>query len=158
MPEEFDAVRDEKCKFVPFPTLKKVTAAQGRVKSQQFCQMEQDDKGDWFEDEEQVVTLKCDFIISAFGSGLFSAKIKETMPLVRLSSWGGPEMDVMKMTASEDWVFCGGDLAGVAETAVEAVNNDKIVARSMHKYLQGLHGRLVPGEPVSSVAQFLHRH
>ena len=47
---------------------------------------------------------------------------------MRLSSWGGPEVDVMKMTTSEDWVFCGGDLAGVAETAVEAVNDGKIAA------------------------------
>ena len=43
VPEEFEAARDEKCKFVPFLTPKKVTAAQGRVKSLQFCRMEQDD-------------------------------------------------------------------------------------------------------------------
>ena len=44
------------------------------------------------------------------------------------------------MSTSLPWVFCGGDLAGVAETAVEAVNDGKIAAWSMHKYLQGLHG------------------
>ena len=42
------------------------------------------------------------------------------------------------MTTSLPWVFCGGDLAGVAETAVEAVNDGKIAAWSMHRYLQSL--------------------
>ena len=40
---------------------------------------------------------------------------------------------------SEPWVFCGGDLAGVAETAVEAVNDGKIGAWSIHRYLQSIH-------------------
>jgi dihydropyrimidine dehydrogenase (NADP+) len=42
--------------------------------------------------------------------------------------------------SSEPGVFCGGDLAGVAETAVEAVNDGKLAAWTIHRYLQGLHG------------------
>lgn len=40
------------------------------------------------------------------------------------------------METSEDWVFIGGDIAGVAETTVEAVNDGKTAAWSIHKYLQ----------------------
>jgi len=40
------------------------------------------------------------------------------------------------MTTSQPWIFCGGDLAGVAETAVEAVADGKIAAWSIHRYLQ----------------------
>ena len=35
-----------------------------------FFVHEQDDNGVWLEDEEQIVTLKANFVISAFGSGL----------------------------------------------------------------------------------------
>jgi len=40
------------------------------------------------------------------------------------------------MESSEKWVFCGGDIAGVAETTVESVNDGKIAAWNIHKYLQ----------------------
>ena len=40
------------------------------------------------------------------------------------------------MGTSERGVFCGGDLAGTAETAVEAVNDGKMAAWTMHSYLQ----------------------
>ena len=43
----------------------------------------------------------------------------------------------MTMKTSEPDVFCGGDLAGVAGTTVEATNDGKVAAWSMHKYLQG---------------------
>ena len=51
------------------------------------------------------------------------------------------------MTTSLPWVFCGGDLAGVAETAVEAVNDGKIAAWSMHRYLQSLENITVDKVP-----------
>ena len=69
------------------------------------------------------------------------------MAPLSMNRWGTPEVDTGAMTTSEPWVFCGGDLAGVAETAVEAVNDGKIAAWSMHRYLQSLHGVGVPAEP-----------
>lgn len=45
------------------------------------------------------------------------------------------------MATSVDWVFCGGDLAGVSETTVEAVNDGKTAAWSMHRYLQRSYGK-----------------
>merc|ERR1712226_420225 len=64
-----------------------------------------------------------------------------------MNRWGSPEVDNLKMTTSEPSVFCGGDLAGTAETAVEAVNDGKIASWEIHRYLQGLHGISVPDAP-----------
>lgn len=36
-----------------------------------FARTEQLDNGEWIIDEEQPVTMKTDFVISAFGSGLY---------------------------------------------------------------------------------------
>lgn len=58
------------------------------------------------------------------------------MSPLKMTKYGTPEVNVLKMTTSEDWVFCGGDLAGTAETAVEAVNDGKIAAWSIHRFLQ----------------------
>ena len=46
------------------------------------------------------------------------------------------KVDTDTMETSERGVFCGGDLAGTAETAVEAVNDGKMAAWTMHSYLQ----------------------
>jgi len=40
------------------------------------------------------------------------------------------------MAASESGVFCGGDLAKIASTTVESVNDGKTAAWHMHRYLQ----------------------
>ena len=40
------------------------------------------------------------------------------------------------MATSEPGVFGGGDIAGVAATTVECVNDGKHASWSMHKYLQ----------------------
>ena len=56
--------------------------------------------------------------------------------MTNISRWGTPEVDTETMETSEKGVFCGGDLAGTAETAVEAVNDGKMAAWTMHSYLQ----------------------
>jgi len=40
------------------------------------------------------------------------------------------------MSSSEPGVFCGGDIAGVANTTVESVNDGKQASWHLHKYLQ----------------------
>merc|ERR1719361_1899578 len=71
----------------------------------------------------------------------------DSMAPLAMNRWGSPEVDNLKMTTSEPSVFCGGDLAGTAETAVEAVNDGKIASWEIHRYLQGLHGVSVPDAP-----------
>lgn len=47
-----------------------------------------------------------------------------------------PMVDVNTMQSSHPFIWCGGDLAGVAETTVEAVNDGKTAAWFMHCHLE----------------------
>jgi len=147
VPEEAELAKQEKCEFIPFMSPQEVVMKNGRVAGMKFFRTEQEDDGRWIEDPEQMSKIKCDFVISAFGSGLYSSGIKDAMKPLVMNRWGTPEVDTLKMTTSQPWVFCGGDLAGVAETAVEAVNDGKIAAWSMHRYLQGLHNIQIDETP-----------
>lgn len=57
---------------------------------------------------------------------------------VPLNSWGLPVVDPKTHQTQVQNIFCGGDLAGNAETTVESVNDGKTAAWFMHCYLQGL--------------------
>lgn len=71
VPEEMEAAREEKCEFLPFMTPKKINVVGDKIRSIEFIKTEQDpDTNEWFEDEEQGLTLKCEWVISAFGSTL----------------------------------------------------------------------------------------
>lgn len=41
-----------------------------------FCRTEQTETDEWVEDHEQTTTLKANYVISAFGSGLYDQKSK----------------------------------------------------------------------------------
>lgn len=68
---------EEKCELVGFLTPVKVNSKHGRVTSIVFARNEQLEDGTWFEDTEQLTTLKANFIISAFGSGLYEEDGKQ---------------------------------------------------------------------------------
>ncbi|KAM0731361.1 Dihydropyrimidine dehydrogenase [NADP(+)] [Formica fusca] len=108
---------------------------------------EQNEKGEWIEDEEQKFVLKADFVISAFGSGLYNPAVKNAMTPIKMNSWNLPEVDENTMMTSVSGVFCGGDLAGVAQTTVESVNDGKTAAWYIHKYIQESYGLTVPETP-----------
>ena len=55
---------------------------------------------------------------------------------IRMNRWGLPEVNNETMVTSEPWVYCGGDLAGVAQTTVESVNDGKTASWGIHRYLQ----------------------
>ena len=62
---------------------------------------------------------------------------------LEFDSWGTcPKIDPLTMTTSMPGVFCGGDIAGTAETAVEAAADGKMAAWSMHRHLQVIANRL----------------
>ena len=44
-----------------------------QIAALKMCRTEQLEDGEWIEDEDQVMQLKANFIISAFGSGLYEA-------------------------------------------------------------------------------------
>ncbi|XP_065566946.1 dihydropyrimidine dehydrogenase [NADP(+)]-like isoform X2 [Artemia franciscana] len=147
VPEEMELAREEKCEFLPFMSPRKVNVKNGRIVSMEFCRTEQLDDGTWIEDEDQTIKLKADFVISAFGSGLFDENVKNALAPLKMNRWGVPEVNPMTMETSEPWVFCGGDIAGVAETTVESVNDGKTASWFIHKYLQSLYNISVPQEP-----------
>uniref|UniRef100_A0A6Q2YP30 Dihydropyrimidine dehydrogenase [NADP(+)] n=1 Tax=Esox lucius TaxID=8010 RepID=A0A6Q2YP30_ESOLU len=136
VPEEMELAKEEKCEFMPFLSPREVTMKAGRVAGMEFCRTEQTDDGDWIEDEDQIIRLKANYIISAFGSMLNDPKVKEALAPVRLNRWGLPELDSDSMQTSEPWAFAGGDVAGLANTTVESVNDGKQASWHMHKYLQ----------------------
>ena len=99
------------------------------------------------EDEEQRMTLKCSFIISAFGSLLGDPSVKAALAPLALERGGAPVVHPETMASSVPGVFCGGDISGLCNTTVEAVNDGKTAAWNMHAYLQGLHGIYVDPKP-----------
>ena len=62
--------------------------------------------------------------------------VKKAMEPLTFNKWDLPEVCSDTMQLSEPWAFCGGDLAGVAATTVESVNDGKTAAWFLHKYLQ----------------------
>lgn len=61
------------------------------------------------------------------------------MSPVELDSFNCPKINQKTLqSTSVPQVFCGGDLAGAADTTVESVNDGKIAAWSIHCFLQGL--------------------
>uniref|UniRef100_A0A3Q4G7B7 dihydropyrimidine dehydrogenase (NADP(+)) n=1 Tax=Neolamprologus brichardi TaxID=32507 RepID=A0A3Q4G7B7_NEOBR len=133
VPEEMELAKEEQCEFLPFLSPREVIMKNGHVAGLQFCRTEQTEEGDWVEDEEQIVRLKADYIISAFGSMLNET---EAMTPVKLSRWGTPEVNTGTMQTSEPWVFAGGDVAGLANTTVESVNDGKQASWHIHRYIQ----------------------
>ncbi|CAG0887949.1 unnamed protein product [Cyprideis torosa] len=148
VPEEMDLAREERCEFMPFlaPIAINKNKA-GKIASMTFARTEQIDSGDWIQDNQQIATLKASVVISAFGSTLLDPDVIAALEPIKFNSWGLPEVDTLTMGTSEDWVWVGGDLAGVAETTVEATNDGKTAAWSIHKALSEKAGLIVPAEP-----------
>jgi len=67
---------EEKCEFIPFQSPKRVNTDGKRITGMEFCRNEQQDDGSWIEDSDQILKMKCDFVISAFGSGLHNKDSK----------------------------------------------------------------------------------
>ncbi|EFN81057.1 Dihydropyrimidine dehydrogenase [NADP+] [Harpegnathos saltator] len=147
VPEEVDLAKEEKCEFISFQSPKRVILRNKKITGIEFCRTEQNENGEWIEDEEQMFKLKADFVISAFGSGLYNSSVKRAMAPVKINKWNLPEVNEATMTTSVSGVFCGGDLAGVSQTTVESVNDGKTAAWYIHKYIQESHGSVVPEIP-----------
>ena len=83
-----DLAKEERCEFMPFLSPRKVISKDGHVRAMEFARTEQDDDGNWIEDDEQIVRLKADFVISAFGSGLSDPEGKTAGWTDRTGPWG----------------------------------------------------------------------
>ncbi|XP_071606913.1 dihydropyrimidine dehydrogenase [NADP(+)] isoform X7 [Heliangelus exortis] len=143
---KIELAKEEKCEFLPFLSPRKVVLGGGQIVAVEFVRTEQDNDGNWREDEDQIVRLKADVVISAFGS-ILSDKVREAMAPIKFNRWGLPEVDPETMQTSEPWVFAGGDIGGLANTTVESVNDGKQASWYMHRYIQSLHGVAVSTVP-----------
>ena len=65
----------------------------------------------------------------------FPAVINALSP-VPLNKWNLPQVNLRTHQTDLPQVFCGGDLAGAANTTVESVNDGKTAAWFIHCYLQ----------------------
>ncbi|KAL3075996.1 hypothetical protein niasHS_011357 [Heterodera schachtii] len=71
-----EAAREEKCEFMPFMAPRKINQKDGRIVSMEFVKMEQELNNKWVLDDGQLLTLRADWLISAFGSDLLDEKDK----------------------------------------------------------------------------------
>ncbi|KAN0034723.1 hypothetical protein ACTFIV_001255 [Dictyostelium citrinum] len=145
VPEEVDIAKDERCEFLPYVLPKQVIKRDGKVVAMEFYKTEKGDDGNYAVDEDQFFRVKCDYIISAFGSQIGS--VADSCAPLQFNKWGTADIDPMTMTSKHaEWLFCGGDLVGNG-TTVEAVNDGKTASWNIHKYLQSLHGIPIPDGP-----------
>ena len=148
VPEEMELAKEERCEFMPFLAPKKVITKNGKLSAIEFVKMEEAEDGRFVEDVDQMVRLKADFVISAFGSGLSDPSIIEAFgSTVKMNRWSLPEVDPETMRTTDPDVFCGGDLGGLCQTTVEAVNDGKTAAWNIHCHLQKQAQLPVPAKP-----------
>lgn len=143
VPEEMSAAIEEKCELIPFVAPKQVLLSSEnhkRIVGMEFYKTElADDTGDQVEiDQDQTLRLRADFIVSAFGAHLEDPNLIEALKPIKLDKRTRlPAIDPQTMQTSLPQVFCGGDLSGITETTVEATNDGKTAALSIHQYLVG---------------------
>jgi dihydropyrimidine dehydrogenase (NADP+) len=133
--EEFEMAKEERAEFLPYSLPKRVIRDEaGRIKGLELYKMERADDGSYHKDEDQIIVVKCDFIISAFGSTTADELQAAHAPMS--FQWGVAHVDKNTNQAPEaPWLFAGGDLVGSGIT-VEAANDGKTAAWYMHRYLQ----------------------
>ena len=78
----------------------------------------------------------CSVFCNSNQAFLLLLSVSEALKPLKFKSSGLPEVNPSNMTTSEPWVFCGGDLAGIAQTTVESVNDGKQASWFIHQYLQ----------------------
>lgn len=71
---QFELAFEEKCEFLPFMLPKKVIIESNKIIAVEFYHTEQDESGEWKTNIDQVIQLKANFVISAFGSQLHDEK------------------------------------------------------------------------------------
>lgn len=84
---QMELAKEERCEFLPFLSPREVIVKDGRIAGLQFCRTEQTEEGHWLEDEDQIVRLKADYIISAFGSMLSDPQGEQTAKCLLSYDW-----------------------------------------------------------------------
>lgn len=147
VPEEADLAKDERCEFIPFCLPKAVVKRDGKIVALELYKTDKLDDDRVEIDEDQFIRLKCDFVISAFGSQVHSKDLLESLKPLSFNKYGNADIDLETMQSKQaPWVFAGGDVVGNG-TTVEAVNDGKQASWHIHKYIQESHGLGVSAQP-----------
>jgi len=147
VPEEVDIAKNEACDFLPFCSPKAVILNDaGHISHMEFYRMEEQADGSYKVDEDQVLKVRADFIISAFGSHIPDSLRQSLAPLPVSDRDSVIKVDDVTGQTELPWVFAGGDIVGNG-TTVEAVNDGKQAAWWIHSYLQSQHGLAIPKKP-----------
>lgn len=146
--EEFEMAREEATEFLPYCAPKRVIRNEvGRITGLEMYKMDRDESGNYFKDEEQTITVKCDFIISAFGSTT-QEQLQAAMAPMKFRN-GVAVVDPKTGQSTEaPFLFAGGDLIGSGIT-VEAANDGKTASWYIHKLLQNKPGGDAVGETIN---------
>lgn len=124
----------ERINFIANLTPSKVIKENGVATAMEFEQYFFDGKEYHLTDEK--LTIKADYIISAFGSKNEQPAIAELV----LNQKG--KVDINRHTMqnnSKPHVFAGGDIIGT-QNLVDAVNDGKVASWFIHKYIGSKHG------------------
>jgi len=146
VPEEFEAVKEEQCDVMPNCSPKQVIIREGRIAALELYKTDVDSEGRTIIEEDNFIRLKCDYIISAFGSTVASQQVIEAVSPIQINSYGQVNVTLEQQCVHLPNMFAGGDLTG-GWTTVEATNDGKTASWYMHKYIQNQHNLIVPETP-----------
>ncbi|KAL9650509.1 hypothetical protein ABK040_004728 [Willaertia magna] len=134
--EEFEPVKKERCELMPNCIPKQVIMRDGRIVALECWKTDVDENGKLVIDDDQFIRLKCDFIVSAFGSTIESENLVKACQPAIVNSYGKVDVnfDTMEINGVKG-LFAGGDIVG-SGTTVQAVNDGKTSSWYIHKYIQ----------------------
>jgi dihydropyrimidine dehydrogenase (NADP+) len=99
------------------------------------------------------VRVKCDFVISAFGSQC-DDRVRSACAPLTFNKAGEGDVDVDRQCArAAPWLFAGGDLIGHG-TTVEAANDGKTASWHVHRYVQSTNGNAIAAEQRAALPPF----
>ncbi|KAJ6242846.1 dihydropyrimidine dehydrogenase [NADP(+)] [Anaeramoeba flamelloides] len=143
--EELKSALEEGVELQPYITPKSINLDKsGKIVSCNFYRCDKDDQEKYYTDKTQEVTIKCKFIISAFGSQIFGEQeLIDALDPLTFNQEGFANINCKTMQSNdEEWIFVGGDLAG-GKMTVEAANDGKTAAWNIHCYIQKIYNNII---------------
>ena len=131
----------ENINFIPYSLPKSVVTENNLVTAVEFYEYFPGKDGKYETLKDEVRKIKCDYLITAFGSENKNKSINELL----FDKNGKVDYDkkTYQHRVNKD-IFVGGDLTGV-ENLVDAVNDGKVASWYMHKSIQESHGNTING-------------
>uniref|UniRef100_A0A7S3L168 dihydropyrimidine dehydrogenase (NADP(+)) n=1 Tax=Amphora coffeiformis TaxID=265554 RepID=A0A7S3L168_9STRA len=138
--EQVTAAMSEQVDVLPYALPKQVLFSEsnpGKIRALELYKTEQDEHGKYAIDDDQFVRVKCDYVVSAFGSQADPALAQALQP-VAYNKWNEISVnDATGQTVDDPRVFAGGDCVG-SDTQVAATNDGKVAAWGIHCFLQNM--------------------